>query len=149
MAIGFYCNREVVITEPDTTVLDAAQMMRTHHVGTLVIVDKSTGVAKPKGIITDRDLVISVMAQNLKADTIQVADIMSESLYTVHEDENMTDAMRLMRSHGVRRILVVDREGALQGIMSVDDMVTLLADEMQEMANLIAHGQKRERAERR
>ncbi len=68
MAIGFYCNREVVITGPETTVYEAAQLMRTHHVGTLIIAEKDDGLTRPLGIVTDRDLVLGVMAPGLKPD---------------------------------------------------------------------------------
>ncbi|MBS1169245.1 MAG: histidine kinase [Burkholderiaceae bacterium] len=149
MAIGFYCNREVVITEPGTNVLEAAQLMRQYHVGTLVVAEKVDGIVRPKGIVTDRDLVLGVMAADLKPDTILVSDIMPDSLYTVRDEESVSETMRIMRSHGVRRILVVDWQGGLQGIVSVDDLIALLTEEMQELAKLIAREQERERATRK
>ncbi|MBS1186190.1 MAG: histidine kinase [Burkholderiaceae bacterium] len=149
MAIGFYCNREVVIAESRTSVLEAAQLMRTHHVGTLVVAEKVGGITQPKGIVTDRDLVLGVMAADLKPDTILVSDVMPDSLYTVRDEESVSETMRIMRSHGIRRILVVDWQGGLQGIVSVDDLIVLLAEEMQELAKLIGREQERERATRK
>lgn len=144
MAIGFYCNREVIITGPETTVLEAAQLMRKHHVGTLVIAEKSEGLARPLGIITDRDLVLGVMAPGLKPDTILVSDIMNEHLFTVLEEESVIETIRIMRGHGIRRIPVVDRQGVLQGIVSLDDLVMLLAEQMTELSKLITHQKERE-----
>jgi CBS domain-containing protein len=144
MAIGIYCNREVIITAPDTTVQQAAELMRKHHVGTLIVAEQNGDQTRPMGIVTDRDLVLGVMAPGLKPETILVSDIMNEKLFTVREEESLLETMRLMRGHGVRRIPVVDRLGILQGIVSLDDLVVLVAEEMTELSQLIAHQKARE-----
>ncbi len=149
MTIGFYCNREVVIASQNTSILEAAQLMREHHVGTLVVAEKENGDAYPKGIITDRDLVIEVMALGVDPDKILVSDVMDESLVTVQESASIRDAMGLMRGRGVRRVPVVDGRGVLQGIVSVDDMVLRIAEEMQEVSKLVVHEQARERVLRK
>ncbi len=149
MTIGFYCNREVVIVDPKTTVLEAAQLMRQHHVGTLIIAEKNKEVVRPLGIITDRDLVLGVMAPGLKAEAILVSDIMNEKLYTVPEEESVIETIRLMRSYGVRRIPVVDSQGMLQGIVSLDDLVMLIAEQMTELSQAITHQKAREVKARR
>ena len=149
MAIGFYCNREVVITGPETTVYEAAQLMRTHHVGTLIVAEKGEGITRPIGIVTDRDLVLGVMAPGLKPELILVSDIMAEKLHTVREEESLVETIRIMRGHGIRRIPVVDRQGTLQGIVSLDDLVVLLAEEMDELSKLIANQKAREISSRR
>ncbi len=149
MAIGFYCNREVVITGPETTVYEAAQLMRTHHVGTLIIAEKEDSLTRPIGIVTDRDLVLGVMAPGLKPELILVSDIMAEKLHTVREEESLVETIRIMRGHGIRRIPVVDRQGTLQGIVSLDDLVVLLAEEMGELSKLIANQKAREISSRR
>ncbi len=149
MAIGFYCNREVVITGPETTVYEAAQLMRTHHVGTLIVAEKGEGITRPIGIVTDRDLVLGVMAPGLKPELILVSDIMAEKLHTVREEESLVETIRIMRGHGIRRIPVVDRQGTLQGIVSLDDLVVLLAEEMNELSKLIANQKAREISSRR
>jgi CBS domain-containing protein len=149
MAIGFYCNREVVITGPETTVFEAALLMRTHHVGTLIVAEKADALTRPIGIITDRDLVLGVMAPGLDPETILVSDIMNEQLFTVREEESTVETIRIMRGHGIRRIPVVDRQGTLQGIVSLDDLVVLLAEELDELSKLIAHQKSREIKSRR
>lgn len=145
MAIGFYCNREVVIVEPDASALDAARLMREHHVGTLIVVEKAGNESRPKGIVTDRDLVLEILAPNLNSESISVSDIMNETLYTAREDDQVVDVVHAMRSHGVRRIPVVNGEGNLEGIVAIDDLVVLIAEEMGEIAKLIAREQERER----
>ena len=144
MTIGYYCNREVVVTSPDTSILEAAQLMRKHHVGTLIVTEKVGGEAVPKGIVTDRDLVVEVMAPGVDPDQILVADIMGEKLFTAQESDCINDTMRLMRGHGIRRVPVVDDRGVLQGIVSVDDMIVRIAEETQELSKLIVHQQARE-----
>lgn len=149
MAIGFYCNREVVITGPETTVYEAAQLMRKHHVGTLIVAEKEEALTRPLGIVTDRDLVLGVMAPGLKPELILVSDIMAEKLHTVREEESLVETIRIMRGHGIRRIPVVDRQGTLQGVVSLDDLVVLLAEEMDELSKLIANQKAREVSSRR
>lgn len=144
MAIGYYCNREVVVTGPNTSALEAARLMREHHVGTLIVIEKIGEESRPKGIVTDRDLVLEIMAANLSPETIQVSDFMSEPLYTVREDEHVADVVRTMRSHGIRRIVVVNGQGHLEGIVSMDDLIVLIAEEMDEIAKLIVHEPDRE-----
>ena len=129
---------------PETTVREAAQLMRKHHVGTLIIADKNKETVKPLGIVTDRDLVLGVMAPGLKAEAILVSDIMNEKLYTIPEEESVIDTIRMMRSHGIRRIPVVDRQGTLQGIVSLDDLVMLIAEQMSELSQAITHQKARE-----
>lgn len=144
MPIGEFCNREVVIAERSTPVYEAARLMRQHHVGTIVIVEQAVGTRRPVGIVTDRDIVIEVVVNNLNPETVLVAEIMGDKLATVRERDGVFEAIHLMRQKGIRRIPVVDDEGALQGIVSVDDMVGLLAEEMAELSRLIGREQARE-----
>jgi len=137
MTAGEYCNREVVITEQDTSVTEAAVLMRQHHVGDLVVVEKRGGKTIPTGIITDRDLVIEVIAQKVAAETLSVKDIMSADPVTVTEDEKLLDVLAMMQRKGVRRILVVDEEGALQGLISADDVIELIAEAMNNLTKLV------------
>jgi len=149
MAIGFYCNREVVIVEPEASVLEAAMLMREHHVGTLVVTEKTEKGNRPKGIITDRDLVLEIMAPNLRPEAILVSDVMTEALVTAREVDPVIDVVRAMRGHGVRRVLVVNDEGYLEGIVSMDDLVVMVAEEMDEIATLIVREQNREAVQRK
>ena len=84
MTAGEYCNREVVIIESNTTILDAAKLMRQHHVGDLVVIKKLGNQNLPIGIVTDRDLVIKVLAQGNSTEIITVDknDSIFESMAT-------------------------------------------------------------------
>ena len=94
MAVGELCNREVVITEKTASVVDAAQLMRTHHVGDLVVVEDRGGRKHPVGIVTDRDIVVEVVAAGVNPDSLKVGDIMGPGVATVRESEGLFGALR-------------------------------------------------------
>jgi len=148
MTVGEICNREVVITEKSASVVDAARLMRTHHVGDLVVVEEKGGRNQPVGIVTDRDIVVEVVAAGVNPDALKVGDIMGSEVATVRESEGLFEALRYMRDKGVRRMPVVDRDGGLVGILTLDDLLSLLAEEMTELAKLVSHERQREAAAR-
>jgi CBS domain-containing protein len=144
MSIGEFCNREVVFATRKTSVKEAAELMRKYHVGDLVVVDEIDGKRVPVGIVTDRDIVIEIIAESLSVDDFTAGDIMGAEVISVHEKEGVVETIRLMRSHGIRRIPVVDKDGGLVGIMSVDDVLDLLAEELAELAKVAPREQARE-----
>ena len=144
MAVGEICNREVVITEKSVSVVDAAKLMRSHHVGDLVVVEEKGGRKHPVGIVTDRDIVVEVVAAGVNADALKVGDIMGPEVATVRESEGLFEALRYMRDKGVRRMPVVAGDGGLVGILTLDDILSLLAEEMTELAKLVSHERQRE-----
>jgi predicted transcriptional regulator len=144
MAVGEICNREVVVTQRDTSVVEAARLMRVQHVGDLVVVDERGGARVPVGIVTDRDIVVEVVSAGVNPDALKVSDIMGAEVATVREGEGLFEALRYMRDKGVRRMPVVDAAGGLIGILTLDDVLELLAEEMTELAKLVSHGRQRE-----
>jgi CBS domain-containing protein len=142
MPISELCNREVVIVHPDDTVLEAALLMRQHHVGDVVVVEDRGDRSIPIGIVTDRDLVVEIMTQQLDPAAITVRDMMASDLVTVKENVGMYEAIKYMHVKGVRRLPVVDDSGELVGILSLDDLVELLTEEMATLAKLVKHEQK-------
>lgn len=144
MAVGEICNRDVVVAEKALSVVDAAQLMRKHHVGDLVVVEEKAGRRYPVGIVTDRDIVVEVVAAGVNPDALKVGDIMGPEVATVHEGDGLFEALRHMRDKGVRRMPVVDREGGLVGILTLDDLLSLLAEEMTELAKLVSRERQRE-----
>jgi CBS domain-containing protein len=119
--------------------------MREHHVGDVVVVDEKDGVRKPVGIVTDRDIVIEIIAKELDLEQVAVGDIMSFDLVTARESDGIYETIQLMRAKGVRRLPVVNAKGALVGILAVDDIIGLLSEEMVELAKLISREQAMER----
>ncbi len=149
MSIGELCNRDVVIVGAKDTVLEAAQLMRQHHVGDVLVVEDRGGIRVPVGIITDRDLVLEVMAPQLDPASITVSDIMLTELAMVKEDAGLFEAIEYMHSKAVRRLPVVDDKGGLLGILTLDDLIELLADEMAALSKLVKYEQKKETVNRR
>ena len=149
MPIGELAIRQVVVASRETSVLDAAKLMRQYHVGDVVITDETDGKRLPIGIVTDRDIVLEVLAQGVDAATLSVGDIMGGDLITVREYEGAFQTIQLMRAKGARRAPVVDKEGTLIGIVSADDFIELLAQELSELAKLISREQKQEAEARR
>jgi predicted transcriptional regulator len=144
MAVGEICNREVVVTGKSASVVEAAQLMRTHHVGDLIVVEERNGANHPVGIVTDRDIVVEVVAPGVNPEALKVGDIMGPEMATVRESEGLFEALRYMRDKGVRRMPVVGSGGELVGILTMDDVLSLLAEEMTELAKLVSHERQRE-----
>lgn len=149
MPVGEICNREVVIAERTTVVTEAARLMRGHHVGDLVVTEDRDGRRHPVGVVTDRDIVVEVVAAGLNPEALNVGDIMGPEVATVRESEGVFEALRYMRDKGVRRMPVVDAAGGLVGIVTLDDVLGLLAEEMTELAKLVSHERQREASARR
>lgn len=145
MPIGEICVRDVVVAGPETPMREAAQLMVKHHVGNLVVVrEESLGHVVPIGIITDRDIVRNVVAEELDPAMFTLGDLVAREVITAPEDQGVFECMQQMRINGIRRMPVVDATGGLVGIISLDDMIQLLAEEMSELAKLIVREQARE-----
>jgi CBS domain-containing protein len=144
MTAGEVCNRQVVFARPDTLVVDAVALMRTHHVGDVVVVREPDGERVPIGILTDRDIALAV-DRLLRLPHLRVADVMSAELVTSPERESLYDVLKTMQSHGIRRLPVVNDRGGLEGILTFDDVIELLSEELTDLAKLVAKEQKRER----
>jgi predicted transcriptional regulator len=145
MNIGEMCNREVVVIEKDGAIIEAAKLMRQYHVGDLVVVEQRQGVTYPVGIITDRDLVIELVAGEVAFDSVTVADVMSAELLTAGEEDAVTETIKRMRSAGVRRVPVVNRHGGLEGVITMDDMIDLLAELLEDLVGVVGGQSRRER----
>jgi CBS domain-containing protein len=122
MKTGDICKRVVVVARRSTPLNDVAQLMRKNHVGSVVIVEDEDP-KRPVGIVTDRDLVVEVIAPGLDARTVTAGDIMTASPATARKDEDALWSLKTMRDRGIRRLPVVDESGALVGIVSLDDLV--------------------------
>jgi len=149
MSIGEICNRKVVVMQREETIVEAAKLMRDQHVGSVLIVDEQDGKRVPVGIVTDRDLVVEVIAPELDADAITVGDIMMTGFAVVKEETGVFEAIQYMRIKGIRRLPVVDAEERLIGIVTLDDLLILLAEELDALAKLVAREQQNEVVVRR
>ena len=149
MPIGTIRNREVVTAHRGTKVSEAAQLMRKHHVGDVVVVDQVGGREVPCGMVTDRDIVITVIAQGVDPEGVMLGDMMSSDIVVGRETDGVADTIQVMRTKGVRRLPIVDALGALVGIVTADDLLALLSEEMNSLTTLVAREQRRELVLRR
>ena len=134
MSVGRICTRIVELAEPEESVRSAARRMVGRRVGTLIVTDTSR---RPIGLVTDRDLVARVLAEGMSGDETPVAEVMTRAPATVDEETPIERALMLMRAHAVRRLPVVGGDGVLIGLVSLDDILSLLAEEFREIGTLI------------
>jgi CBS domain-containing protein len=145
MEVGKLCTVDTVCCARDESVQGAALLMRKHHVGDIVVVDDADGERTPAGIVTDRDIVVSVVALGLDPASLQVGDIMTDDLLTADEHDDVSATIERMRLRGIRRVPVVGEGGRLAGIVSADDLLGFLAEEMEDLARISPYQQQHER----
>jgi CBS domain-containing protein len=148
MRIGEMCTTQTIVCTREESVQGAALLMRTHHVGDVVVVEQPNGERVPTGILTDRDIVVSVIALGLDPASLLVGDIMTDDLLTCSESDDVYETIERMRMRGIRRVPVVNADGALTGIVSADDLLGFLAEEMSELARIGPHQQSQEKRAR-
>ncbi|MGE5626083.1 MAG: CBS domain-containing protein [Bacillota bacterium] len=137
MNIGDICSREVATIGAEDSVEEAAEMMRRLNVGTLVVTESQGEHAVIVGIVTDRDLVMEVMAKGVEPDSVTVGEIMSNELVVAEEGDDLSDILDAMRDECVRRVPVTDGDGALVGVLALDDVLCLYARDMERMAGIV------------
>lgn len=145
MQVGSLCTRTIVTIDAQCALTEAARLMRDQHVGTLVVTCSTGRGTEVCGIVTDRDLVIDVLARDPLEMDIHVADLARTELATIAENAELDDAIAAMHESGVRRLLVSDSEDRLCGLLSIDDVIQALAEQIGGLARIIRSGQERER----
>ncbi|HEX6265649.1 MAG TPA: CBS domain-containing protein, partial [Burkholderiales bacterium] len=131
------------------SVAQAARLMREHHVGSVVVADERDGKRFPVGIVTDRDIAIGVVALGLDPEKRNVEGVMPAELVCVRDTDGLGRAVALMRAQGARRLPVIDGAGALTGILSADDVLEILSQELYCLAGMVARGERFEREQRK
>ncbi len=149
MGVGEICNREVIIIDREGSVREAAGLMRKYHVGDVVVVEEKNEERFPVGIMTDRDIVLQLIALDVDINAVTVGDAMSFELITAREEDDVMETIKRMRRKGVRRIPVVNDRGGLEGILSVDDLIDLLSEQLTDLAKLVMGEQQQRESEKR
>lgn len=147
--VGEACNREVVCVDKTESIRDAAGLMRQYHVGTVIVTEGPDGERTPVGILTDRDITIELIAQDIDIESVSVADVMSDDLLRLNPDEGIMEALQIMRGEGVRRAPVVDEDGGLIGILALDDILELIAEQLLDVVTLQNRAHRKEERMRR
>jgi CBS domain-containing protein len=148
MNVGAICTRNIVVVEATDSLQYAAGLMRENHVGALVVVERIAGGQQVVGIVTDRDFVVEVLARGADAEMIRVGQIAATTLVTIAASASIDEAIGLLHERGVRRLLVTAADGRLAGIVSLDDLLQVMAVQMGALAEVLRVGRARETAER-
>jgi CBS domain-containing protein len=149
LTTGEICTRNVTIAYKRTPVSGAARLMRENHVGCLVVVEDIDGMRVVVGMLTDRDIVTAVVAPGLDLNSFCVEDVMTTDLVTAREEDSLIDLMRAMRRKGVRRVPVVGVLNELVGVVTLDDVLDILAEEITLLVAAINSEGTRERQHRK
>lgn len=149
MKLKELCVLDVACCRKETTIAEAARLMRQHHTGDLVVTDESDGTQEPVGVVTDRDIVMEVIAKGHDPDRTRVSEVMGSPVVVASGSENVATAIDRMRTHGVRRLPIVDDRGAVLGILTLDDLYRVLAEHTAALATIVTKGQTRENRGRR
>lgn len=144
MQVGSICTRHVVTIDAQGSLTKAARLMREQHVGTLVVTCPTAQGTEVCGIVTDRDLVIDALARDVVEPDIHVADLAHVDLTMIPDTAELADAVSAMIEHGVRRLLVSDSEDRLCGLLSIDDLIQVFAEQLGGLASIIRSGRERE-----
>lgn len=142
MNVGEICNRIVMYANHTESVQRVAELMRKYHVGNVVITEaRADGDGQndqiPVGIVTDRDIVIEVVAKRIDPETVTAGDIMCDKLLSAGENSDLSETLEAMRDEGVRRVPVVNEEGVLVGILAIDDMLSVVATQLSAVAGIV------------
>ena len=146
MQVGSLCQRLVFTICQSDEISRAAQVMREKHVGYLVVVEPNPvrGIPRPVGVLTDRDIVVSVVAREVDPRTVRVGDIMTANPVLATEWESMEAALQKMRQFGVRRLPVVNGYRELVGILAIDEVLKVIAGDAQDVVSTIRSGRRME-----
>lgn len=149
MTVGEVCIREVAIVRKEESVIEAAKRMREYHVGNVVVVEDRGQERIPIGILTDRDIVVCILARDPdRLSLLAVGDVMAFELMTAREDETIHSVLKRMCARGIRRIPVVNERGGLEGIVAVDDVLEHVAEELTDLVRLMTKQRQQEREAR-
>lgn len=145
LTAGEICTRVVVFTDRGMMLAEAARLMRNHHVGSLVVVDeRSPGERLVAGMLTDRDIATAAVGAERDPHACRVGDVMSADVVTVREQDSVLDVLAVMRRKKVRRVPVTGAQGELIGLVSVDDILAIVAEQMRALADAVGAAQHHE-----
>jgi CBS domain-containing protein len=144
--VSDYCSQEAITVPRGLGLLETARLMRDEHVGCVVVVENGPNGPRPIGILTDRDIVVGVLAQtDRQLHLVRVDDVMSRDPQLAKAGDDLSDTLMTMRAKGIRRMPVVSTQGTLVGLLSFDDILDYVQDEVADLARLVGRERRREK----
>jgi predicted transcriptional regulator len=144
MNVGDICKRAVISIDNSMDITAAAELMRQHHVGFLIVYKSGEELRRPIGVLTDRDIVIEAVAKKVDPASLTVDDLMTRQPLVATESEQLGDVLQAMRMAGIRRVPVVDTRGALTGVISIDDAFDVITGFMCDITGSVKNEQRQE-----
>lgn len=142
---GDLCTRDVVFTDKGMMAGEAARLMRTHHVGSLVVVEERSPTLRiVVGMVTDRDIATAIVGADRDPRAFRIGDVMAADPVTAREGDSITDVLAVMRRKRVRRVPVTGAQGELVGILSIDDILGAVAEQLRALADAVSAADKHE-----
>jgi len=148
MRVGDFCKHGVVTVCTTADIVEVAQTMRDEHVGFVVVVQEGDASRTPQGVISDRDIVLSVSAREVNPRAVTAADIMSPKPLVACETDDLNEVVQAMRIAGFRRVPVLTRAGVLTGVIAIDDAIEVIAGMLVDVCGSIRNEQRQERLHR-
>lgn len=148
MRVADICARRVVTVERETSIREAIALLRDEHVGDVVVTEPHPSGVAPIGILTDRDIVLELLARDVDLDAVTCGDVMTSDLATVEAEDEIVDAIEIMQTRAVRRLPVVGADGELSGLLSLDDVIAVLSETIGGLWPVIRRQQRLERERR-
>ena len=145
MKVGEVCRRGAISIANTEGITEAARVMREHHVGFLIVHQLGDDLRRPIGVLTDRDIVVEVLAKRVDPEALKVDDLMTRKPLVATDGEDLGEVLQAMRMAGVRRVPVVDVRGALIGVIAIDDAFDIITTFMCDIAGSIKSEQRVER----
>src|SRR5579885_1883124 len=143
MNIGEICSREVYVARPTEPLTQAAREMCRRNVGTVVVVERQGELVRPIGIVTDRDIVRALVERAARIDELEIGSVMTWSPLALHEDSDIDEAIEFLSDSAIRRAPVISGAGDLVGIVSIDDLLPVVSEELGALTKLIERQTRR------
>lgn len=148
MNVGEICSREVYVARPTEPLTQAAREMCRRNVGTVVVVERQGELVRPIGIVTDRDIVRGLINSEARIDELEIGSVMTWSPLAVQENSDINDAIEFLSDSAIRRAPVISDDGDLVGIVSIDDLLPIVSEELGALAKLIERRTRRPQQQR-
>ena len=136
MSLQEFCRRRVVTVSPRSNIVEACRLMDGNNIGCMVVEEDG----RLSGILTDRDIALKVAGERKDPQQTKVGEVMTRNPVRISVNKNLHELTSLMHAHHVRRVPIVDGVDKVLGIVTLDDLIAMLSDEMFEIGRTVSEG---------